>query len=143
MAADELARSPLHLLHRASQCAEQVFAEMVGADVSPRQLAVLTAVAQREGASQTDLVRSTSIDRSTLAEMVRLLTKRGLLERRRTKEDARTYAVRLTDQGRRIVRSVQPLALAVDAHLLAALPRKQRRNFIEALARVVGKWQRP
>jgi DNA-binding MarR family transcriptional regulator len=143
MAADELARSPLHLLHRASQCAEQVFAEMVGAVVSPRQLAVLTAVAQREGASQTDLGRSTRIDRSTLAEMVKTLVRRGLLERRRTKEDARAYAVRLTDEGRRIVRSVQPLALAVDAHLLAALPRKQRRSFIEALARVVGKWQRP
>lgn len=142
MAADELARSPLHLLHRASQCAEQVFAEMVGAVVSPRQLAVLTAVAQREGASQTDLGRSTRIDRSTLAEMVKTLVRRGLLERRRTKEDARAYAVRLTDEGRRIVRSVQPLALAVDAHLLAALPRKQRRSFIEALARVVGKWQR-
>jgi DNA-binding MarR family transcriptional regulator len=143
MAADELARSPLHLLHRASQCAEQVFVEMVGAVVSPRQLAVLTAVAQREGASQTDLGRSTRIDRSTLAEMVKTLVRRGLLERRRTKEDARAYAVRLTDEGRRIVRSVQPLALAVDEHLLAALPRKQRRSFIEALARVVGKWQRP
>ena len=47
-------RSPLHLLHRASQAVEDVFSrEMKIEHLTPRQFAVLTTVAQAEGLSQT------------------------------------------------------------------------------------------
>ncbi len=95
-----LARSPVHLLHRVGQCAEELFqAEIGDADLTARQLAVLTAVAQEEGLSQTGIVERTGIDRSTLADIVPRLSKKGLLQRRRTREDARAYAVKLTDEG--------------------------------------------
>ncbi len=62
---DPLQVSALHLLHRAGQCAGDVFqAEMVAGDLTPRQFAVLVAVSQDEGLSQTSLVRKTGIDRS-------------------------------------------------------------------------------
>src|SRR5688572_708168 len=71
---DRLGRSPIHLLHRAGQCAEDIFrAEMGDRDLTPRQLAVLTATSEDEGLSQTGLVERTGIDRSTLADMVRRL----------------------------------------------------------------------
>jgi DNA-binding MarR family transcriptional regulator len=57
-------------------------------DLTPRQVAVLTTVAENEGLSQTGIVDCTGIDRSTLADLVRRLKLKGLLERRRTKEDA-------------------------------------------------------
>ena len=110
--------------------------------LTPRQLVVLGAVAHNEGASQTDIVETTGIDRSTIAEMVKRLIKRGLLHRRRTKEDARAYAVKLTDQGRRLLRSVEPLAKAVDERVLDALPTKQREQFVDALSRIVSALQR-
>ena len=97
-----LDRSPIHLLHRAYQSAGDIFkAEMKVDGLTPRQLAVLVTVGQNEGLSQTDIMDSTGIDRSTVAEVVRRLLKRGLLKRRRTKEDARAYAVKLTIEGRR------------------------------------------
>ena len=103
-----LDRSPIHLLHRASQAVEDVFAREVEIDrLTPRQLAVLTTVAQHEGLSQTGIVDRTRIDRSTLADIVRRLQKKGLLQRRRTKEDARAYAVKLTEEGRRVLRTVK------------------------------------
>ena len=65
---DDLGRSPVHLLHRAEQCAEELFqAEIGDADLTARQLAVLTTVAENEGLSQTGIVERTGIDRSTLA----------------------------------------------------------------------------
>ena len=89
-APNRLERSPLHLLHRAGQCAAEVFqAELGGGDLTPRQFAVLVTVSQNEGLSQTHLVERTGIDRSTLADIVRRMLKKGLLQRRRTKEDAR------------------------------------------------------
>jgi DNA-binding MarR family transcriptional regulator len=97
---DPLEVSALHLLHRAGQCAGDVFqAEMVAGDLTPRQFAVLVSVSQDEGLSQTSLVRKTGIDRSTLADIVRRMLRKGLLQRQRTKDDARAYSVKLTEEG--------------------------------------------
>src|ERR1700730_7868480 len=112
---DGLLRSPIHLLHRAGQCAADLFqVEMGDRDLTPRQLAVLSAVSEKEGASQTDLTSKTRIDRSTLADLVRRLQRKGLLQRRRRSDDARTYAVKLTDEGQRLLRAAEPLGKRVD-----------------------------
>jgi DNA-binding MarR family transcriptional regulator len=72
----ELDRSPVHLLHRASQAVEEIFQAAGGdSDLTPRQLAVLATVAGNEGLSQTDIVNLTGIDRSTLADIVKRLSK--------------------------------------------------------------------
>ncbi len=92
--------SALHLLHRAGQCAEELFTTETGkTDLTPRQYAVLASVAQKPDISQTGLVEQTGVDRSTLADIVRRLVKKGLLQRKRTRRDARMYAVRLTQRG--------------------------------------------
>ena len=100
---------------------------MKDGDLTPRQLAVLVTVAQNEGLSQTGLVDRTGIDRSTLADIVRRMQKKGLLQRRRTKEDARAYAVKLTEEGRRVLRAAEPLAKRVDERILDALPEQAAR----------------
>jgi MarR family transcriptional regulator, temperature-dependent positive regulator of motility len=141
--AGQLTRSPIHLLHRASQVVEEIFTAEVEIDrLTPRQLAVLITVAQNEGLSQTGIVERTGVDRSTLADIVRRLQKRGLLQRRRTKRDARAYAVKLTDQGRQVLRSAEPLAKRVDQRILDALPTKRRDQFLGALASIVSTLER-
>lgn len=133
-----LERSPIHLLHRAGQCAGDIFQlEMGGSDLTPRQYAVLVTVSQQEGLSQTHLVEKTGIDRSTLADIVRRMLKKGLLQRRRTKEDARAYAVKLTDEGWRALKATDPVARRVDDKILAALPSGQRDRFVQDLNTIV------
>jgi MarR family transcriptional regulator, temperature-dependent positive regulator of motility len=140
---DRLNRSPIHLLHRAGQCAGDIFhAEMKVGSLTPRQLAVLVTVAQNEGLSQTGLVDRTGIDRSTLADIVRRMQRKGLLQRRRTKEDARAYAVKLTDEGKRVLRIAEPLAKKVDDRVLEGLPAKQRDQFIDDLLSIVDTLQK-
>ena len=134
----QLEQSPIHLLHRAGQCAGDVFqSEMRTDDLTPRQYAVLVAVAENEGLSQTNLVEMTGIDRSTLADIIRRMLKKGLVQRRRTKEDARAYAVKLTEEGRRILRSAEPMARRVDDRILQALPATQRDRFLTDLNTIV------
>jgi len=106
-------------------------------DLTPRQYAVLVAVAQNEGVSQTHLVEKTGIDRSTLADIVRRMLKKGLLQRRRTKDDARAYAVKLTEEGWRVLKVADPLAKRVDDKILAALPGQQRERFLQDLTLIV------
>jgi DNA-binding MarR family transcriptional regulator len=134
----KLDHSPIHLLHRAGQCAGDVFqAEMANGDLTPRQYAILLTVAQNEGLSQTHLVEKTGIDRSTLADIVRRLLKKGLLQRRRTKDDARAYAVKLTEEGVRVLKTAEPMAKKVDDRILAALPNQQRERFVQDLNTIV------
>ena len=105
--------------------------------MTPRQYAVLITVSQQEGLSQTHLVEKTGIDRSTLADIVRRMLKKGLLQRRRTIEDARAYAVKLTEEGWRTLKSTDPVAKRVDDKILAVLPSSQRERFVQDLNTIV------
>lgn len=131
---ERLDRSPIHLLHRAGQCAGDIFqTEMAEGDLTPRQFAILLTVANNEGLSQIQLVARTGIDRSTLAEIIRRMIRKGLLQRRRTKHDARAYAVKLTDEGMRILKTAEPTMRRIDDKILAALPTGNRERFLNDL----------
>ena len=136
---DRLQASALHLLHRAGQCAGDIFqTEMASGDLTPRQFAVLVAVSQNEGLSQTNLVRITGIDRSTLADIVRRMLRKNLLQRRRTKDDARAYSVKLTDEGWEALRRYEPTVERVDATVLSVLPEESRGRFMAELSMIVN-----
>ena len=68
---------------------------------------------------------------------MRLLHKPGLLQRRRTREDARAYAVKLTEEGWRVLDAADPLAKRVDEKVLAAIPGQQRERFVQDLNAIV------
>ena len=129
-------QSLLHLLHRAAQRADAAFARHAGTALTPRQYIILQAVAEADGLRQTDIMAATGIDRSSIADLVKRLVAHGWLRRRRTKRDARAYAVRLTSEGRRVLAMGLPAARAAEDALLSALPRAQRLVFIEAMTAV-------
>lgn len=130
--------SPVHLLHRAGQLAEDNFARLIGElGITARQVAVLAAVAGLENPSQTLLCRTTGIDRSTLADIVQRLVSRGLLARRRTRDDARTYAVRLTPEGEKILATALPILERSSGTLLTPLTATEQETFIRLLEKVV------
>ena len=139
--ASALDRSPSHLLHRALQRALDIYAEEFGAGgITQRQFAVLAAAAEHEGATQADLVRTTGIDRSTLADMATRMIAKGLLERERSALDARANAVNLTDAGRAELEAARPKMAAADARLLKLIGGGGRRTaFVDLLRDLVKK----
>ncbi|MGI9403101.1 MAG: hypothetical protein ACR2OF_01155 [Hyphomicrobium sp.] len=72
-----------------------------------------------------------------MLSLVLLLHKAGMLQCRRTREDARAYAVKLTEEGWRVRESADSLAKRVDARVLEALPGPQRERFVEDLNAIV------
>lgn len=136
--AGRLSVSALHLLHRAGQQAEDLFMRETGnASITPRQYAVLLAVSQNEDISQTGLVTATGIDRSTLADVARRLVEKGYLQRKRTRADARMYAVRLSAKGRDALAKTEPSAQRADEKILGTLTAKQRNDFFSILGEIV------
>ncbi len=129
-----LDQSPGHLLRRATQFAQDLFTKEVGpGGLTARQFAVLVTVERDEGLSQTDLVKQTGIDRSTLADMISRMISRGLLARKRTSEDRRANSVNLTAAGKRALNATLPQAVRAEKLVLDALSPKQRENLFEIL----------
>jgi len=130
-----LERSPSHLLHRVLQLALDIYVEESGpGGVTQRQFAVLAAVAENEGVTQTGLVRATGIDRSTLADMVARMITKGHLERQRSDQDARANTVSLTAAGAAVLEESRPKVAMADARILALLKPSKRAGFLDLLA---------
>ena len=125
-----LQQSPGHLLRRAQQYADDLYKKEVGATgPTARQFTVLHTISENEGLSQTDLVRKTGIDRSTLADMIARLTGKGLVARQRTKDDARANAVKLTAQGKKQVKAAEAKVMKAEEEALSMLPKTQQTSF--------------
>jgi MarR family transcriptional regulator, temperature-dependent positive regulator of motility len=130
-----LAESPSHLMHRVLQLALDIYAEEAGeGGPTQRQFAVMEAVSVKEGLTQTELVRATGIDRSTLADLVARMTTKGLLSRERSSLDARAKAVRLSPEGQALLESARPRVEAADKRILALIPKGKRDGFLDMLA---------
>jgi DNA-binding MarR family transcriptional regulator len=131
----QLSKSFSHLLKRAVQYSVHAYMEEVGkTGLTHRQYTVLLAADVNDGKSQTELVKATGIDRSTLADLVARLMSQGYLQRRRSKEDARTNSVRLTPAGKKILRSAQNGAEDVDKKLMALVSASERKILIDSLS---------
>jgi MarR family transcriptional regulator, temperature-dependent positive regulator of motility len=105
---------------------------------SPRALAIVIAVSEQEGCNLTAVMERTRIDQSTTTAIVKRLVRDGLLEKRRSPQDARSLVLELTDHGRQLLAAAEPVARNLDATLLQALPPAQREPFMKALRAVVG-----
>ena len=129
-----LSQSVTHLLHRVLQLALDYHAEASGpAGLTQRQFTVLAAAGAADGVSQSDLVRATGIDRSTLADLVARMIAKGLLERERSATDARANTVRVSDAGKLALTEGGKPAARSDARLLDLLPPKKRESFVKTL----------
>ena len=129
-----LSQSVTHLLHRVLQLALDYHAEASGpAGLTQRQYTVLAAAGAADGVSQSDLVRATGIDRSTLADLVARMIAKGLLERERSATDARANTVRVSEAGKLALAEGGKPAARSDERLLDLLPPKKRESFLKTL----------
>lgn len=124
-----------HLIHRLGQHADNSFTRSVDPiGITARQLSVLATVAEFNSPSQAKLVEA----RSTMADIVRGLVKHGWLSRRRTRMDARAYAISVTTEGQRLLEHVLPIAAASDAALVVDLTAEEQERFTFLLQKIVA-----
>jgi MarR family transcriptional regulator, temperature-dependent positive regulator of motility len=130
--------SPTHLLHRANQVADDFHTAAFGdTGLTPRQFALLSALQDGAGQSQAQLVEATGIDRSTLADMISRLAKKGLLVRTLSSADRRINLVVLTIDGQIALEDGNTKRAAIDAAFLALLPIKHRTTLLTILQTLI------
>ena len=128
--------TPGHLLRRALQSHTELWSVAVGGDLTPQQYAVLVAVELNPGLDQRTLGDIASLDKSTAADLVSRLVKRGDLERRRDPSDGRRDVLDLTEAGRKRMNAVTPAVRRLNDGLLGALAPDEREMFLSLLERV-------
>jgi len=138
MSKNGLDDSPSHLLHRVLQIALDIYnAEAGEGALSQRQYAVLKALAGAEGGlSQTDLVKVTGIDRSTLADLVSRMLAKELVARERSATDARANLVQIAEAGKTALVEMEPRVVAADEKILALLSPPKRDSFVKLLRKI-------
>jgi DNA-binding MarR family transcriptional regulator len=114
-------------LHQACQRYDTAFGDKLKGVVTVPQLMILLAVMDHDGESHTRLVEVTGIDRSTLSDVARRMIKKGWLKRKRTKADARAYAVEITADGRKIVSKAMPVVQALEADIKSEIQQSLRK----------------
>jgi MarR family transcriptional regulator, temperature-dependent positive regulator of motility len=128
--------STIQLLHLAASKADKTFAEHTDS-ITAREYEVLAAVALGDGVSQTDIMNNTGIDRSSTGALTDRLVRRGWLQRRRTRQDRRSYSIRLTQSGRDALAVAEPAARSTEKVLFGRLSAQQKAQLLEALRQIV------
>lgn len=128
-----------HLLRRAHFEAEACFAQVYGDAATSRQLALLVALAEAPGATQTEIARAIGLDANTCSDLVRRTCAKGLIERRRGSSDARAYQLALTAAGREFVfDTALPLAEPYSERIAERLTPAQRKTLARLLRLMLG-----
>jgi len=129
-----LTNAPGHLFRRCQQRAVDLYTEEVGEDgPTPRQFAVMLTIDQNPGLSQVALVERTGIDRSTVADILTRLVRRGLVRRARLDNDQRVNALYLSDKGQASVAAAVPRVARAQRRILAPIPREDQAPFLRML----------
>ena len=113
---------PGFLIRRLHQIHVGLFAEECREfDMTPIQFGVLTVLYTEDALDQNTVSAAIGIDRTTGAGVIKRLQRRQLLTRIRSDQDARARLVRITDQGRALVRAMQPAMIKAQERLVAPL----------------------
>lgn len=127
----------LQRLRLVTQMLEANFAHALKT-VTFRQFIVLMAISSSNNPSQTDLVERTGVDRSTMADIMRRLSTRGMISRRRRRSDARTYTIQLTTRGFEVLALGCVAAAQIEAASLEPINIDERRLLMSLLDRLHG-----
>jgi DNA-binding MarR family transcriptional regulator len=73
-----------------------------------------------------------------MADIVRRMLKKGIIQRKRDKDDARAYEVKITDEGQRLFKAVSPIVQRIEEKLLSSLNGKRVDEFLTNLGMIVG-----
>ena len=126
-----------HLIRRSQQIHTLMWNSEVSDEVTSPQISVLVALARNPGVDQRTLGEAVSLDRSTAADVIERLMKRGFLERTRDPRDRRRNVLRLTEEGMDLLNTIGPRSEAMNEHLISVLPPEDQAALIQLLRKFV------
>lgn len=131
-----LSTAPGHLVRRAEQVHGALWTSYLADRVTPSQYALLCALAIRPHIDQTAAGEMASLDKSSAADVVARLTRRGWIASTRHPEDRRRKLLALSADATSMLPALTPKARSVQRELLKPLAGDQQAHLVELLRRV-------
>lgn len=130
---------PGHLFRRLHQQGVALYGvHAAGFDLTTVQFAALNAIATWPDSDQSSIGRAIACDKATVGTVLDRLQGKGLVERVADAADRRTWRLRATPDGLRLLERIAPKVEAVQRDLLAPLDEAEARQLLALLARLVG-----
>ncbi|MFJ3891815.1 MULTISPECIES: MarR family winged helix-turn-helix transcriptional regulator [unclassified Streptomyces] len=136
MAAVDLTTHPGHLARRLQQAHYLLWNTMVSEETTSPQFAVLNALVDEPGLDQRTVGERVGLDRSTIAEVISRLSRRGLLDKVRDAQDGRRFLLRLTGDGVRVHRKLVVRTARMNQVFLGPLSADEQGAFFDLIQRV-------
>lgn len=105
--------------------------------LTPVQYGLLTALCFRGELDQGSLAEELGLDRTTTAQVLARLERRGLVTRRPNPRDRRARLARVTRRGRSLTASTFPAMQRAQDRMCAPLTQKERDVFMATLRRLI------
>jgi len=118
--------------------ASKLYQQQCGLDI--RELRVLRRVAERPGASVSEIVEDTMFERTLVSRIISKLVEQRLLARRISETDARQFNIDITPAGSAKVAIANELGDRLNEDLLASLDPEEREIFDRCLKKLI-RWQ--
>jgi DNA-binding MarR family transcriptional regulator len=136
----ELVASATFLLKRLGFAAkERTMKAYEGTGLHPYHHAILLVLDEGSAETQGSIADALGYDRGQLVGLLDELEEQGLIERRRDPDDRRRHLVRLTADGKRMLRRVRALAKKIEDEFLSPLDDTERANLHALLLRLAEK----
>lgn len=139
----DLSVHPGHLIRRALQVLNMVWAEEVSRTVTSPQFAVLNTLLREPDIDQQTLGSRAALDRSTVAEIVARLTARKLVRWTRDAADGRRKLIQLTPRGEALVQELIPRTHRMTRRLVQALRAEDEAELLRLLTLLLSAHEAP
>lgn len=104
--------------------------------VQSSDVGILRLIATEENLSQQALAERLGVVPSRVVVLIDALEKKGLVARERSARDRRTYELRLTDEGRGIMREMREIGSAHEKDMTAALTPDEHQELARLLRKI-------
>jgi len=133
----ELVASHVFLLGRlGTELKKKAFDELEAAGFGIHDYKVLALLGEGECTAQSTMAELIHVDRSQLVGLLDDLEERGLVERRRAKDDRRRHNLILTSEGREQLKQLRAIVKRVQDEFLAPLDPEARQQLYDLLAKL-------
>jgi DNA-binding MarR family transcriptional regulator len=102
-------------------------------EITAVQFSVLTLVARNPGVAQGDLAAALDVERPRMVPVLDRLTARGLVLRQQDTRDGRSRRIHLTDDGTRILGTLQRRFADMEKRISSALGDERRAELVAGL----------
>lgn len=127
------------LLRKVSAASFEAFSEIASAHgLHPMHFGMLSIIGAEEPISQQELSAKSGIDPSTMVARMDALDEQGLVERSRGAEDRRSYEIRLSPAGRKVLKQLRVEAQEHGERFFAPLTKAERELLHELLSKLAA-----